>query len=459
MEEKLDGSEGKLRRELGLSSVVFFIFGYVVGAGILIQTGVTAGITGPMLWLAFIIAGIPNIIGAIIICYVVSAFPVSGGAWVYSSRLGTPLIGFIVLSSIVLHIMGALALLAIGFGTYFENFIPGTMLLTGIVVILVFYIINVLGVKVAGWVQVVLAIFGDFLVIMIFIIFGLPNIDIEKIANPTGGLLPNGIMGIFMGAIILSFSYAGFAAIIEIGGEIKNPRKNIPLGLILSFLLILVVYILVSFIMVGSMDWQSLGEGATLVDVASTFFPGWFIIIMNILILIAIGSTIHGVLLAYSRDLFAAARDKVVPSFLGKVNKKNVPQWSLTFFTIGAIIVLFFQSSIIDLSVLCNFTITIPNLVLAYIPFKLEKKYPELIEKSNFPIKKRTLMIILVINIGYSIFAIIIMIALSPAVVLFAAIFYAIAICYFFIKKQALKKKGIDINEICATIPDEVLDA
>ena len=60
-------NQGKLRRELGLPSVIFFLFGYVVGAGILIQTGVTAGETGPALWLAFIIAGIPNIINAIII--------------------------------------------------------------------------------------------------------------------------------------------------------------------------------------------------------------------------------------------------------------------------------------------------------------------------------------------------------------------------------------------------------
>ncbi|MHA1757939.1 MAG: amino acid permease, partial [Promethearchaeota archaeon] len=128
MEKKNENiKEEKLRRELGLGSVVFFIFGYVVGAGILIQTGVTAGITGPALWLSFIIAGIPNVISAILICYVVSAFPVSGGAWVYSSRLGSPFIGFLVAISIIFHIIGALALLAIGFGTYFEVFIPGSL--------------------------------------------------------------------------------------------------------------------------------------------------------------------------------------------------------------------------------------------------------------------------------------------------------------------------------------------
>ena len=212
--ENINKNEGKLRRELGLGSVIFFIFGYVVGAGILIQTGAVAGQVGPSLWLAFIIAGIPNVIYAIITCYVVSAFPVSGGSWVYSSRLGSPLIGFLVLSSIILHIMGALALLAVGFATYFEIFIPGSFYIAAILSILVFYVINLFGIKFAGWVQVVLSILGDLLVILIFIIFGLPHVDLNKLIGVgTGGMFPTGFIGIFIGAIILSFSYAGFCCV------------------------------------------------------------------------------------------------------------------------------------------------------------------------------------------------------------------------------------------------------
>jgi len=462
-EKEKDGEVGKLRRELGLVSVVFFIFGYVVGAGILIQTGITAGYTGPALWLAFLIAGIPNLISAVIICYIVSAFPVSGGAWVYSSRLGSPFIGFIVMASIMLHIMGALALLAVGFGTYFENFIPGSMLLVGIIIVIIFCVINILGVKIAGWVQVLMAICGDFLVIFIFIIFGLPNIDPAKLSGVgTGGPFPNGFMGIMYGAIVLSFSYAGFTAIIEIGGEIKNPRRNIPLGLIIGFFLIAIVYILVSIVMTGSMTYQELGagEGATLLDVAELFFAPGFLVFINILILIAIASTIHGVLLAYSRDLYSSARDHIVPTALGKVNKKyGTPHWSILFFTIGTIIVLLFQTSIVDLSVLCNFTITISGFVLAYIPLKLDKKLPELVEKAYFSLSKKVLVVLTVFNVSYSLFSILIMIALSPIVILSASVFYIIAILYYYLRKKWLIKQGIDLNEICKTIPEEILEA
>ena len=459
MADEKNDQESKLRRELGLSSIVFFIFGYVVGAGILIQTGITAGITGPALWLAFIIAGIPNVISAILICYVVSAFPVSGGAWVYSSRLGSPLIGFIVSISIILHIIGALALLAIGFGTYFEIFIPGSMIIVGIIIIITFFFINVLGIKIAGWVQVLMAICGDFLEIFLFIIFGLPNVDFNRLAGVgSGGPFPTGILGVFMGAIILSFSYAGFAAIIEIGGEIKNPRRNIPLGMIISLMLITTVYILVAVVMTGTMDYRTLGEGANLIDVAALFFPNWFLITLSILILIAIASTLHGVMLAYSRDLYSASRDHMYPRALGRISKYGTPHWALLFFSLSTVVMLFFINDIIELSVLCNFTITISGLVIAYIPFKLEKTFPELMKKSTFKLSKRVLIILLIINIAYSTFSIIIIIALSPRVIISAAIFYAMGIVYFFIRKKWLINKGIDLEKICETIPQETLE-
>ncbi|MBD3253625.1 MAG: amino acid permease [Candidatus Lokiarchaeota archaeon] len=459
MENNNNEKEGKLRRELGLTSVIFFIFGYVVGAGILIQTGVTAGITGPSLWLAFIIAGIPNVINAIIIAYIVSAFPVSGGAWVYSSRLSSPFLGFLVMASIILHIMGALALLAVGFGAYFELFIPGSLIYVAIASLLIFYVVNIFGVKFAGWVQIVLAIIGDFMVILIFIIFGLPHVDLNKLTGKnTGGMFPTGFLGIFIGAIILSFSYAGFNAIIEIGGEIKNPKRNIPLGLFISFLLIAAVYTLVAIVMTGNMDWNKLGQTeGTIIDVASLFFPLWFISILTILILIAIASTIHGIILAWSRDLFSAARDFMVPSGLAKVNKRyGTPHWSLTFFVFGSIFLLIFQLGIIDLSFLLSLTLAIPGVVLAYIPITLEKKYPKLHESASFKLNRKVLMGLVIFNVAYSLLTIVAIILIAPNVVIFTGIFYLIAIAYYLVRKKWLASKGIDLNEVCKKLPEEV---
>ena len=459
--DEVFNEEVKLRRELGLWSVIFFVYGYVVGAGILIQTGVTAGVTGPSLWLAFIIAGIPSVISAILICYVVSAFPVSGGAWVYSSRLGSPFIGMLVVATVILNIVGGLALLALGFGVYFEIFIPGSFFIVAIIILLVFYVVNIFGIKFTGWLQILLAICGDFLVIFIFIIFGLPHIDINKLRGTgTGGLFPMGIIGIFMGAVILSFSYQGFTAVAEIGGEVKNPRKNIPLGLLISFFLIATVYILVSIVMTGNMDWRKLGEiEGNLVDVAAVFLPQSVLLFLSILILIAIASTIHGILLAYSRNLFSAARDQLLPSFLAKLNKKySTPHWSITIFVVGAIILLFFQASIIDLSIVLAFTGSITALILATVPLKLEKKFPNLVEKSQFKLNRKILVVCVVINISYAILSLILMVLISPVAVFISVIFYIGAVIYYIIRKKWLAKKGISLIEICKKIPEETLE-
>ena len=327
MEEIKKKKEGKLQRKVGLWPLIFFIFGYVVGVGVLIQSGITAGITGPMLWLAFLLAAIPAVINAIILCYVSSALPVSGGAWVYSSRLGSPMIGMIVVATVMLNIMSGLALVALGFGIYFEIFVPNSFLIMAILILIIFYVINIFGVKFTSGVQVFLVICGDFLVIVIFIIFGLPNVKIANLSGSKGGLFPTGIIGILMGVIILNFSYQGYTSVIEIGAEIKNPRKNIPLALFISFTLIIVVYVLIAIIMTGVMYWETLGtmEG-TIVDVAALFFPSWVLLFLSVLVLIAIASTIHAMLLAYSRNLFSAARDRLLPSFIAKINKRfNTP--------------------------------------------------------------------------------------------------------------------------------------
>lgn len=458
--ENTTSEETKLRRELGLWPVVFFLFGYIVGVGVLIQSGITAGITGPALWLAYMLAAIPAIINALVLSYVASAFPVSGGAWVYSSRLGSPFMGMIVVATVIIMVMSGLALVALGFGIYFEHFIPNSALIVAMLILIVFYIINIFGIKFTSTLEIILTICGDFLVILIFIIFGLPNINPANLIDTSGGLFPTGFIGIFTGVILLSFSYSGYTAVIEIGGEIKNPRRNIPLALLISFCLIVVVYVLVAVIMTGVMNWKTLGAiKGTVIDVAALFFPSWFLIFLSVLILIAIASTLHAILMSYSRNLFSAARDHLLPSFIASINKRyKTPHWSITLFIVGAIILSYFQANIIDLSIVSSFAGSISGLIIAYIPIRLEKKFPELLAKSRFKLKRKVLIIIIVFNVAYAILSIILMAITSLIAVMISAVIYVIAVIYYIIRKKWLLKKGIDLNEICKKIPEETLE-
>ena len=123
----------------------------------------------------------------------------------------------------------------------------------------------------------------------------------------------------------------------------------------------------------------------------------------------------------------------------------------------GTLTLLFFIQDIVALSILCNFTITIPGFVLAYIPLNM-KKFEEITKDAKIKISRRTLIILVSIGMAYSSFLIVIMIIMEPIVVLFASIFYVVAICYYFYRKRWLKKQGLDIHEICKCVPDEILD-
>ena len=227
----------------------------------------------------------------------------------------------------------------------------------------------------------------------------------------------------------------------------------------IGFIMVVTVYILVSIVMTGTMDYRTLGEGATLIDVAALFFPQSVIFFLSILILIAIASTIHGILLAYSRNLFSAARDHLLPSFFANLNKRyKTPHWSITLFVAGAILLLFFQASIIDLSIVLAFTGSVTGLIVAFIPLNLEKKYPELLEKSRFNINKKIIILCVIFSVSYAIFSIILMLLISPIAVLISLIFYAGAIIYYIIRKRWLLKKGIDLKEICKLLPEETLE-
>jgi APA family basic amino acid/polyamine antiporter len=226
--------------------------------------------------------------------------------------------------------------------------------------------------------------------------------------------------------------------------------------------MVLILYILVSLVFTGVFNYTELstGDNKTIINVFTQIgIQGGFLIFLNILILIAIASTIHAVILAYSRDLFSAARDRMLPSVLSDVNKKfGTPHWSVSFFCLSALILLVFQPGYEDLQYLNALTISVPSLILAFIPYLLGKKYPELLEKSKFKIKRPYLVILVIFNVAYSSLSILAIIGVKWYIVVIVAVLYLVAIIYYFVRKNWLAKKGIDLEEKCKKIPEETLE-
>jgi APA family basic amino acid/polyamine antiporter len=220
----------------------------------------------------------------------------------------------------------------------------------------------------------------------------------------------------------------------------------------------MLLYILVAIAFVGVLGYSQISSGGqTLLDVFEKIgIGGVFLNFLVILVLIAVASTLHGIILAYSRNLFAAARDKVLPSVLSSVNKRfSTPHWAVSFFCVSSLILLLFQPSYDDLQYYTALTIMVPTLVIAVAPYLLKKKYPELVEKSKFKIKSKYLLALVVFNVIYSSLSIFAIIGIKLYIFLIVAILYAIAFLYYFIRKKWLANRGIDLEEICSTIPEE----
>jgi APA family basic amino acid/polyamine antiporter len=99
-------------------------------------------------------------------------------------------------------------------------------------------------------------VFALLLALTVFALAGLVNMDTDRLTP----FMPNGFSPVLAATVQAFFSYAGFMVIIEIGGEIKNPTRNIPLALAISFITVLLLYTLVSVAIVGVIPWQELGD-------------------------------------------------------------------------------------------------------------------------------------------------------------------------------------------------------
>jgi APA family basic amino acid/polyamine antiporter len=153
----------------------------------------------------------------------------------------------------------------------------------------------------------------------LFAFGGLPHVEAE-LHQP---LFPNGFEPFLFTVVVAYMTYTGFTVITDIAGEIRNPRRNIPLALGITFAIVSTVYVLVTYVLTGVMGWQALGESpAALAEASTVFFPEGLTLFIAIGGLLAAATTINGIFVATPRDLLLYGRDKVLPKFVGNINSR-----------------------------------------------------------------------------------------------------------------------------------------
>lgn len=317
----------KLRRELSLLHVFCIATGAMISSGLFVLAGMAHAVAGPSVVVSYLIAGLLAVPGMLSQAELVSAMPKAGGTYFYVTRSMGPAVGtvdgLVTWMSLCLKSAFALAGLAALAATvlHVENIAA-----LAVPLCVVFVAINLVGMKEAGVVQVVLVL-GLVAVLIMYIVKGLPAVNARNFEP----LAPAGAPGIFAAAGLVFIAYGGLLKVASIAEEVKNPARTVPLGMILSLLFVTILYMLVVFVTTGVLSADKLDHSLTpIADGAEAFMGAWGRVALSVAAMLAFVTTANAGIMAASRYPLAASRDGLLPEFLQRISPRfKTPHFSI----------------------------------------------------------------------------------------------------------------------------------
>jgi APA family basic amino acid/polyamine antiporter len=371
VEEKSEG----FVRGLGLLDSTMIVAGSMIGSGIFIVSAAMSRQLGSPGWLlvAWLVTGALTIIGALSYGELAAMMPKAGGQYVYLREAFSPLWGFLYGWTLFLVIQtGTIAAVAVGFARFMGVLVPGisessyiikpihlssgyaislsTAQLVGVLMIALLTWMNTQGLKLGKIVQNVFTTAKTGAVIALIVLgvivgynavaassnFGdlwTPRGTMESVG---GGLMATTAFGIFIGICVTQtqslFSADAWNNITFTAGEVKNPKRNIPLSLAFGTLLVITLYMLANIAYLVTLPFetiQTVPSDRVATATAQTIFGASGATIMAIAIMISTFGCNNGLILAGSRAYYAMARDGLFFKSSGTLNKNQVPAWGL----------------------------------------------------------------------------------------------------------------------------------
>jgi APA family basic amino acid/polyamine antiporter len=321
----------ELKRTLGLWSAAAVSIGSIIGAGIFVLIGVASGYAGPAMILAFFVAGLASLFTALSAGELASFITESGGSYIYTHHAFGRFWGYIVgWMQTADYIIGASAV-AIGFAAYFAYFLgitSTTLILIAVATALSLAVIllNVRGMQEAARTNALMVLL-KIIALVIFIAVGGMYLFSHGTSGNYSPFFPNGIGGMLNGAAIIFFAFVGFNTVTVIAEEVISPEKNVPRALLVSFFVSLVLYLGVSSVSLGLLNWQILSTSAAPLEAAITIATSNILILkyISLAALFATASVVLSSLFGGSRAIFAMARQGVLPHRLATVSAASVP--------------------------------------------------------------------------------------------------------------------------------------
>ena len=356
-QEANESGEKTLRRILGPWSLVALGVGVIIGAGLFSITGaVASGFTGPAITISFAIAALGCCFAGLCYAEFASMIPVAGSAYTYSYATMGELVAWIIGWDLVLEYCVAATTVSISWSRYLVVFLEGFGIhlphaLTacpwdgGIVNIPAFIIVVLMslflirGTKGSSIFNGII-VFLKVSVVLIFVILGWKYIQMENytpyIPENTGKLGEFGFSGILRGAAIVFFAFLGFDAVSTAAQETKNPRRDMPIGILMSLFICTLLYILFAHVMTGVVHYTAFEghngiapvaiaiEHMGQMDASGTIQPDypWMNRAIVVAILLGYCSVIMVTLLGQSRVFLSMSRDGLLPPLFSHIHPR-----------------------------------------------------------------------------------------------------------------------------------------
>ncbi len=289
----------------------------MLGSGLFVLPGLAASKTGAAIFLAYLFAGLCVLPAALSKAELATAMPTSGGTYVYLDRAFGPLVGTIAGIGLWLALLLKSAFALVGFGAYLVVLAdvpikPAAMIMLGVIVLL-----NLRGVRKVGQVQSVVVSIAV-VALLVFFVMGISEYDPSRLQP----LFSDGSSGFLAAAAFVFVSYAGITKVAAFAEEVKNPKRNLPLGILLSLLIAVILYGMISFILVTVIPMDVLqGDLHPIYTLAHTLGGRVLGTIAAVIGVATMASMANGGLLAASRFPYAMSRDKLLPSALSQLHK------------------------------------------------------------------------------------------------------------------------------------------
>lgn len=306
---------GMHEKKIGIVGATATVVGFVIGTSIFVLPAQLAGVAGPAVVMSYAIACLIALLLCLVTAELGCRLPVNGGSFVIVAQNVGPLPGFLIMWTMVIAVAIGMAAVALGLANYLAALLPGIApQITAIGFITLFVGLNLVGLRTAIWSQA-------FLTAALLCAKGLffATAWIPFTAARLSPFAPHGVLAVLAAVVPAYFSFGGFSVLLEIGGEVRHPRRNIPMAIAIAFVLVFAMYIAVPLLLVGGLPWQQLPAlAAPALTLIEPVAPDWLVAVVRLGILGGAVTAINAILLGYSRNLAAMARAGFLPSLLAR---------------------------------------------------------------------------------------------------------------------------------------------